>query len=548
MSYIDITKPADLTGHAEGTGPLRKRRPLYVDFMPPCNSACPAGENIQAWLAFAQAGKYYEAFQQIILDNPFPAIMGRVCVRPCETGCNRNHIDTTINIHAVERYIGDRAIEENWKPDIVITATGKRVLVIGAGPAGLSAAWHLAKMGHEVEVAEAGDTAGGLLHFAVPAYRLPRNILQAEIKRVESLGVKFRFNYRIDDVLAEKEAGRFDAVFLGTGAHTGKKEPFTKDKTFPVIDAFNFLQEVNTGTVPAIGKKVLIYGGGKLAMYLSRVVKRLGSEPTVLYSGDRKLMPAYDFEADDAIAEGVKIHFLRSIRKIENNICSAEIMAVEKNKTLVGTGEYETLEADSLLLALGQDADTGFLRSIPDISFKDDGTPVLNTERMTGHAGIFAGGDIIPGERSATIAIGHGKKAAKYMDAWLRGEAFRKTEKHPTAGYRKLHMWYKTDAPQKEQDKLVPKVAIKSFEEVNAGLPEKEARYEAQRCLSCGNCFECDGCFGACPEDAIIKLGPGKGYRFNYDACTGCAVCYEQCPCHAIEMIPEPIKDLNNAS
>jgi NADPH-dependent glutamate synthase beta subunit-like oxidoreductase len=222
-------------------------------------------------------------------------------------------------------------------------------------------------------------------------------------------------------------------------------------------------------------------------------------------------------------------------------------MKVDKKLT-VGTGEFEKIAIDSLLLALGQEGDTEFLRSITDISFKEDGTPVLNAERMTGYDGIFAGGDIIAGERSATIAIGHGKKAAKYMDAYLRGEAFQKPDKHATASYRRLHMWYKTDAPQKEQDRLLPEIAVKSFDEVIAGLPESEARYEAQRCLSCGNCFECDGCFGACPEDAIIKLGPGNRYKFDYDACTGCGVCFEQCPCHAIEMIPEPVKELTNVS
>ncbi len=544
----DITKPTDLSSHPEGTGPIRNRRPVYIDFMPPCNSACPAGENIQAWLSHAQAGKYYEAFQQIIQDNPFPAIMGRICVSPCETGCNRNHIDTTINIHAVERYIGDRAIEENWQPNFKIEATGKRVLVIGAGPAGLSAAWHLAKMGHTVEIFDAGKTAGGLLDFGIPAYRLPRNILDAEIKRVEALGVTIKLNHKVEDVLAEKQAGKFDAVFLGIGAQIGKNEPITIDKSFPVLDAFNFLKEVHNNNAPTIGKKVIIYGGGKLAMYLARVVKRMGAEPTILYNGDRKLMPAYDFEADDAIAEGVDIHFLKSIKSIENNICTTEVMTVEKNKTIVGTGIFETLETDFLLLALGQEGDTAFLRNVSDIGLKDDGTLVLNAERMTGYEGIFGGGDIISGERSATIAIGHGKKAAKYMDAYLRKEIFERPEKHPTAGYRKLHMWYKTEAPQKEQEKLVPHIAIKSFDEVIAGLAEKEVRYEAQRCLSCGNCFECDGCFAACPEDAIIKLGPGNRYHFEYDACTGCGVCYEQCPCHAIDMIKEPVNEMTNAS
>jgi formate dehydrogenase (NADP+) beta subunit len=173
---------------------------------------------------------------------------------------------------------------------------------------------------------------------------------------------------------------------------------------------------------------------------------------------------------------------------------------------------------------------------------------VIDGQRMTGAAGIFAGGDMLPGEnRSATIAIGHGKKAARTINSFLENQQFVKGDKHPTAGFRKLHMWYKTDAPQKAQEKLAPEIAVKNFDEINAGLSEAEARFEAQRCLSCGNCFECDGCFGACPENAIIKLGKGNRYKFNMDACTGCAVCYEQCPCHAIEMIPEPINATTNA-
>jgi formate dehydrogenase (NADP+) beta subunit len=548
MAKTDITKPIDLTSHSEGTGPLRFRQPEYVDFMPPCNSACPAGENIQAWLSHAQAGNYFEAYQQLMEDNPFPAIMGRVCVKACETGCNRNHIDNTVNIHAVERYIGDLAIEENWQPHWETKPTGKKVMVVGAGPGGLSAAYHLARMGHTVEVFDAASAAGGLMRFGIPSYRLPREILELEIGRIKAMGVHIHLNHKVTDLMAEKEKGKFDAVYLSTGAQLIHTENILQDSQIPVMDAFNFLREFTNDHNPRVGKTVVIYGGGKLAMYIARIVKRLGAEAIVLFPGDRKLMPAYDYEADDALSEGVDIQFLRRIHAIDKNVFKLEKMKVEKGKA-IGTGEWDSVKADSLIVALTQEADTAFLRAVPGITLKDDGTLVINAERMTGENGIFGGGDMLPGEtRSVTIAIGHGKKASKYINAYLNGETFNKPAKHPTAGYRKLHMWYKTDAPLQEQAKLVPWVAVRSFEEVISGLSEKEARYEAQRCLSCGNCFECDGCFGACPEEAIIKLGPGKGYRFDLNKCTGCAVCYEQCPCHAIEMIPEPSKASNDVN
>lgn len=541
MSSTDITKPVDLSIHAEGTGPKRFQRPIYVDFMPPCNSACPAGENIQAWLSHAQSGNYFDAFQQILEDNPFPAIMGRVCTKPCETGCNRNHIDSTVNIHAVERYIGDEAIRHKWQVNYSTTLTKKRVLVVGSGPGGLSAAYHLARMGHSVEVFEAGGHAGGLLWSGVPDYRLPKDILDGEIERIVKMGVKIRLNYKVENVVKEKEDGNFDAVYLSIGAQLIQPEVFEKDDSVYVTDAFSFFKEIKNSTSPFLRKKVVIYGGGKLALYLARIIKRFGSTATVYFPGDEKLMPAYDYETEDALAEGVDVQLCRKINKIEKYKVELEIMKVEKGKA-VGTGVFETTDADVLIIANRQEVDAAFLRSVEGININEDGTINIDAQRMTGHPGIFAGGDMLPGEnKSSTIAIGHGKKAAKYIDGYLKDSPFQKLDKHPTAGYRKLHMWYKTEADQKEQDKLMPGEAIKSFDEVITGLAEPEAKYEAQRCLSCGNCFECDGCFGACPEDAIIKLGKGNRYKFNYNACTGCAVCYEQCPCHAIEMIPEPV-------
>jgi NADPH-dependent glutamate synthase beta subunit-like oxidoreductase len=380
-----------------------------------------------------------------------------------------------------------------------------------------------------------------LLWTGVPDYRLPNTILNAEIDRIVNMGVKIRLNYRVYDVLGEKETGKFDAVYLAIGAQLIQKETFEQDDSIYTRDAFSFFKEYKLNASPYLQKKVVVYGGGKLALYLARIIKRFDSEVAVYYPGDKKMMPAYDYETEDALAEGVDVQLLSSISKVKDKKITLEKMKVEKGKA-IGTGEFETIDADVLIIANRHETDSAFLRQVEGIVFNEDGAVNIDAQRMTGFEGIFAGGDMLPGEnRSSTIAIGHGKKAAKYINAFISQQPYVRPDKHPTAGYRKLHMWYETEAPQKEQDKLPPTQAIRSFDEIIAGLGEKEARFEAQRCLSCGNCFECDGCFGACPEDAIIKLGKGNRYKFNYESCTGCAVCFEQCPCHAIEMISEPV-------
>jgi NADPH-dependent glutamate synthase beta subunit-like oxidoreductase len=251
-------------------------------------------------------------------------------------------------------------------------------------------------------------------------------------------------------------------------------------------------------------------------------------------------MPAHDFEADEAIEEGVRINWLRTIKEIDRSTFKVEIMELDENGRPQPTGKFESLEADSLILALGQDTDTAFLENVPGIEFMSDHTVVVDDNMMTGHEGIFAGGDMVPSERSVTIAVGHGKHAARHIDAFLHGDTYRRGPRHPIIGYERLRLWYRTHAPQVEQERLPVVDRQESFDEIMQNLSESDALFESGRCLSCGNCFECDGCYGACPEGAVIKLGPGKRYRFDYDTCTGCAVCYEQCPCHAIEMFDEP--------
>lgn len=538
-NHGDLTRPPDLS-HGEFSGLQRTRRPQYVDLLPPCNQACPAGENIQAWLSLVQQSRFEQAWRQLVQDNPFPAIHGRVCYHPCEDHCNREQVDSTVSIHAVERYLGDCALEHGWRLPPPPQTSGKRALVVGAGPSGLACAYHLARLGHHVEIKEAGPMAGGMMHFGIPKYRLPRDVLDAEIARIQTLGVDITLNHRVEDLQAEKDQGGFDAAFVAVGAHLSQRTEIPARDAGKILDAVSFLRGVEGGEIPKLGRRVAVYGGGNTAMDAARTVKRLGFEPLIVYRRDRAHMPAHEFEADDAMEEGVKIHWLRTIKEIDTSTLRVELMRLNDEGRPEPTGEYETLEADSVILALGQKTDTAFLENVPGIDFQRDGTVAVDTHMMTGCAGVFAGGDMVPAERTVTTAVGHGKKAARHIDAWLQGKQYHPPAKPRLADFDTLHMWYYTDAPQRDQQQADLDARRTSFEEVVKGLSEQEVVFEAHRCLSCGNCYECDGCFGACPENAVIKLGIGKRYRFDFEKCTGCAVCSEQCPCGAIEMIQEP--------
>jgi formate dehydrogenase (NADP+) beta subunit len=276
-------------------------------------------------------------------------------------------------------------------------------------------------------------------------------------------------------------------------------------------------------------------------MDAARTAKRLGAdEALIIYRRTREQMPAHAFEADEALEEGVTIHWLRTIKQIDGTTVIVERMALDEQGFPQPTGEFDTLEADSLILALGQDTDTGFMRNLPGIQFKQDGTVVVGPDMQTGCPGVFAGGDMVPLARTVTTAIGHGKKAARAMDAWLRSTGAVPAGTHEIASFEMLRIWYHAEAKKRGQSTIDVARRRQTFDEVVGGLSPEAARYEAQRCLSCGNCFECDGCFSACPEKAVIKLGPGKRYEYDVTRCTGCAICYDQCPCGAITMIPEP--------
>jgi 2-oxoacid:acceptor oxidoreductase delta subunit (pyruvate/2-ketoisovalerate family) len=414
------------------------------------------------------------------------------------------------------------------------------VLIVGAGPSGMSAAYHLRRLGHRVTVHDAGPFLGGMMRFGIPKYRLPREVLDAEMQRVVDLGVTVRLNSKIDNILESMKAGRFDAAFLAVGAHIGKRAMIPSGDAAKIVDAISVLRSMEGEDKPLLGRRVVVYGGGNTAVDVARTVKRMGAEPIIVYRRTRDKAPAHDFEIEEALQEGVMIKWLSTIKQAGDRQITVEKMALDDKGFPQPTGEFETLEADSVVLALGQDVDLGLLNGVPGLEVKD-GVVKVGTDLMTGHPGIFAGGEMVPAERNVTVAIGHGKKAARYIDAWLQGATYLPPPKHEIASFERLNTWYYADAPKTMRPMLDIIRRQSTFEEVQGGLDEKTALFEARRCLSCGNCFECDNCYGVCPDNAVIKFGPGKRFEFNYDYCKGCGVCVAECPCGAIKMEAEQI-------
>jgi NADPH-dependent glutamate synthase beta subunit-like oxidoreductase len=535
---ITLDPGSSLANH---TGAWRTVRPVYVDRLPPCNDGCPAGENVQGWLFHAESGDYETAWRVLTRDNPLPAVMGRVCYHPCESACNRGHLDDSVGINAVERFLGDEALRQGWAFEQPAATSGKRILIVGAGPSGLSAAYHLAMKGHKVVIHEAGPVAGGMMRFGIPTYRLPRPVLEAEIARITTLGVEIKLDSKVDDLLQTMKEGGFDAAFLAVGAHLAKRAYIPAGSAARMLDAVSVLRGMETGEKPQLGRRVVVYGGGNTAMDVARTAKRLGAtESIIIYRRTRDQMPAHDSELEEALKEGVLVKWLSTIKHAEGSSITVEKMTLNEEGHACPTGEFEELEADSVVLALGQDVDLGLLDEVPGLE-KEDGMVKVGPDMMTGYPGVFAGGDMVPAERTVTVAIGHGKQASRHIDAWLRGTTYTPAERHEIASLDKLNAWYYSDAPKSVAPTLDVVRRQSTFDEICGSFDESTAGFEARRCLSCGNCFECDNCYGVCPDNAVIKLGPGKRYAFNYDYCKGCGLCISECPCGAIREVPEEI-------
>jgi 2-oxoacid:acceptor oxidoreductase delta subunit (pyruvate/2-ketoisovalerate family) len=334
--------------------------------------------------------------------------------------------------------------------------------------------------------------------------------------------------------------GRFDAAFLAVGAYLARRIEIPGCDAKRVLDAVTFLRSMEGADPPKLGRRVAVYGGGNTAIDVARSVERLGMEPIIIiYRRDLGHAPAFVSEIMEAQEEGVQFQWLRRIAQGDDSTLTVEEVILDAQGKLQPTGRFETIPADTLILALGQLADTSFLRSVSGLRVREDGTIDVDQTMMTRRPGIFAGGDMVPGEQSVTVATGQGKKAARHIDAFLRGTTYVKPEGHGPATFDRLNTWYYTDADQSKQPLLTLVRRRSTFEEIVGGLDADTALLEARRCLSCGNCFNCDNCYAVCPDNAVIKLGPGKRYAINYDYCKGCGLCVHECPCGAIDMVKE---------
>ena len=432
--------------------------PSYVHRLPPCNNACPAGENCQEWLYHAEEGNYEQAWRQIMEDNPLPAVMGRVCYHPCETACNRGELDESVGINSVERFLGDEAIKQGWRVEVTAPPSGKRVLVVGAGPSGLSAAYHLARAGHAVTIRDAGPLPGGMMRFGIPRYRLPREILDAEIQRILDLGVELELNTKVD--------GRARGEARVRRRLPRRRRPPRQARLHPRRlrrqGARRRLRAAQHGGRGA--SRCSAAASPSTAAATRRWTSPAppaGSAPRRRSSSTgatRDHMPAHDFEVEEALEEGVLMKWLSTVKQADGGKLVLEKMELDESGFPQPTGEVEELEADSLVLALGQETDLSLLDGVPGIAV-DDGVVQVDERMMTGHEGVFAGGDMVPAERTVTVGIGHGKQAARNIDGWLRGEPYVHPPRGSLVTFDQLNPWYYSDAPQDGQPAARPRAA-----------------------------------------------------------------------------------------
>ncbi len=548
--FKDVKKPV-LKAQTGGSG-LSSLRPRYMAKAAPCGGGCPNGNEIRELLVtVAQAEAYgrsneqaFEVFWKRLAErNPFPAVCGRVCPHPCEDACNRKAKEGPIAINAVERFIGDFGIAKNLKLSrLSEEKRSEKVAVVGAGPAGLSCAYHLVRRGYQVTIFEAFPKPGGMLRYGIPTYRLPREVLDAEIQRIVDLGAELKCNFVVGkDISLEQLRQEYQAVFVGIGAQKGIKLRVPGEDAPNVFSGTDFLNAVNRGEAPVIGDKVIVIGGGDTAIDAARVSKRLGADVTLLYRRTRAEMPAVKSEIEGALEEGVRIEFLAAPVEILQRDGQAVAMrcirmqlgepdSSGRPRPVPQPGSEFEAEASSIIAAISQEPEfTGMenLRSGKDwIKTNDWGA--TQTE------GVFAGGDDT-NLGLVTIAIAQGRYAADAIDARFRGETPSKGLTLPVITSDKLKLdWYK---PAERHERAQTPVAERAPDtEIELGLSESEVVEEAKRCMSCGMCMDCETCWMYCTPNCFVKLPKGEHYKVKLELCDGCKKCADVCPCGYIEM------------
>ncbi len=534
------------------TSPLR---PLFVLKTPPCSDACPNHTDIRTILttiARAEAhGKttdeaFEQAFYLITEKNPIPAVCGRVCPHLCETACNRAHLDGPASINCLERFVGDIALEKRLplKP-LTADRHPEAIAVIGSGPAGLSCAYQMARRGYPVTVFEAFPKPGGMLRYGIPTYRLPRQVLDAEIDRILALGVELRCDRAGGkDVPYAHLQQRYAAIFVGIGAHQGLRLGVPGEDAPNVLSGVEFLHRVNAGERLEVGARVVVVGGGDTAVDAARVARRLGAETTILYRRTIQEMPAIKPEVEEAEREGIRIEFLAAPTAVvteDGRATGLTCLRMElgepdqsgRRRPVPVPGSEFFVGAGTVIAAISQAPDFTGLES-----FKGErgGIPVDELGE-TAVPGTFAGGDILE-LGIVTTAVSHGRRAAETIHARLQGLSPETTPPPPVITHDRLRLdLYPRQARQVAGSLPVAERLADPDREVNLGLTREQAVTEAKRCLSCGLCFECDNCWKYCQDQAVVKpFEKGQPYRFKMEFCQGCKKCAEECPCGYIEM------------